>query len=253
MEKKRRIITPWSAAVLAVSAGMLVWFVLPGFFNAGTFLGVLLCLIIAACAVFRFRLAELLRRQWRHVAGKIVLCAAAAALAGFVGFCGYNCVKMAEYSDKPLEKVNCVMILGCQVHGTEPGRELINRMNAALPLIEANPDCPVIVTGGQGRGEDITEADCAKQWLISQGVEEARIYTERESHSTAGNFANSVPILEELGITDGIAVVTNDFHQYRADIYARRLGLSTGHYSTPTRALVFPNYLIRELAALFFV
>ena len=253
MEKKRRIVTPLSLVWLAASAGMFVWFVLPGFFNAGTLLGVLLCVLVAGCVLLRFKLSGLLKALWRRIPGRVALCVLAAGGLGFTGFCGYNCVKMAEYSQKPLEQVNCVMILGCQVRGNEPGNELLNRMNTALPLIEANLGCPVIVTGGQGRGEYITEADCMKQWLISQGVEESRIYTECESHSTATNFANAAPILEELGISDGIAVVTNDFHQYRADIYARRLGLETGHYSAPTRALVFPNYLIRELAALFFV
>lgn len=252
MEKKR-VFSPGAIIWLIFWAGMCVWFVLPGFFNAGTFLGVLLCVLAEVCGLFRFQLAGLVRTMWRRIPGRVALCVLAAAAAGFVGFCGYNSVMMARYSHKPLPEVKCVMILGCQVHGTQPGRELVNRMSTALPLIEQNPDVPVIVCGGKGRGEDITEADCMKSWLISQGVEESRIYTEGESHSTATNFGNAAPILAELGISDGIAVVTNDFHQYRADIYARRQGLSTGHYSAGTRALVFPNYLIRELAALFFV
>ncbi|MGN1339042.1 MAG: YdcF family protein [Oscillospiraceae bacterium] len=252
MEKKR-VFSPVALVWLAASAGMCLWFVLPGFFNAGTFLGVTLCVLAAGCVLFRFMLAGLIRHLWRRIPGRAALCALAAVIAGFVGYCGINLVKMAQYTDKPLDEVKCVMILGCQVHGTEPGNEMINRLSTALPLIEANPGVPVVVTGGQGRGEDITEADCMKQWLLAQGVEKERIYTECSSHSTATNFANSAPILQELGISDGIAVVTNDFHQYRADIYARRLGLSVGHYSAATRLLVLPNYLIRELAALFFV
>lgn len=250
---KQKIFSPWAVVWLAASAGMCLWFVLPGFVNAGTFLGVVLCVLIAGCVLFRFQLAGLLRKLWKRVPGRIMLCVMAAAVAGFVGFCGYNFVKMAEFSDKPVDEVKCVMILGCQVHGTEPGNDMLNRLNTALPLIEQNPGVPVIVSGGKGNGEDITEAECMKQWLMSQGVEETRIYTECESHSTATNFANSAPIFQELGISDGIAVVTNDFHQYRAEIYAGRLGLVTGHYSASTRLLVLPNYLIRESAALFFV
>lgn len=153
------------------------------------------------------------------------LCAAAAVFAGYLGFCG---VQMARYSSRPLEQVNAVMILGCQVHGNTPGNELVSRMESALPLIEQNPSAPVIVTGGQGRGEFIPEADAMKAWLVEKGVSESRIYTETQSHSTRTNFEYSAPILRELGVTDGIAVVTNDFHQYRADIYAAREGLSAG-------------------------
>lgn len=253
VKKTQKIITPASAAVLAVTAGMLVWFLLPGFFNEGTFLGVMLCAVIAGCVLLRSRIMELLKRLWKRIPGRIAVCAAGAAVIGFVGFCGYNCVMMADYSDKPLEQIRCVMILGCQVRGREPGRDMLSRMSTALPLLEDNPECPVIVTGGQGAGEDISEAECMKQWLISRGIAEDRIYTEDRSHSTATNFVNSAPILEKLGISDGIAVVTNDFHQYRSEIYARRLGLSVGHYSAATGLRVLPNYIIRELAALFFV
>ena len=106
---------------------------------------------------------------------------------------------MARYSSRPLEQVNAVMILGCQVHGNTPGNELVSRMESALPLIEQNPSAPVIVTGGQGRGEFIPEADAMKAWLVEKGVSESRIYTETQSHSTRTNFEYSAPILRELG------------------------------------------------------
>lgn len=244
---------PAQIITAALAAALLVWFCLPGFFNAGTFLGVMLSVIIGACALLARQLKRLIVFLWRYAAGKAALLVLAAAALGFVGFCGYNGAMMASYADRPLEQVRCVMILGCQVKGSVPGGEMLNRLDTALKLIEQNPGVPVIVTGGQGRGEYITEADCMKQWLVSQGVAEESIFTECRSHSTATNFEYSLPILQELGISDGIAVVTNDFHQYRSELYARRLGLSVGHYSAPTRLLVLPNYLIRELAALFFV
>lgn len=244
---------PVQIIVAALAAGMLVWFCLPGFFNAGTFLGVLLSLIIIAAALAFPYIARFVKFLARHIAGRIALFAVGTAAALFLGYLGFCGVQMAGYSDRPLTQVNAVMILGCQVHGETPGKELVDRLETALPLIEQNPAVPVIVTGGQGRGEDMTEADCMKQWLLKNGVPAARIYTEIQSDSTRTNFANCAPILRQLGVTDGIAVVTNDYHQYRADIYARREGLSVGHYSTSTRALVLPNYIIRELAALCFV
>ncbi len=245
-------IHPAQWAVAAAAAGFCVWICLPGFINAGTFLGVLLSVIVALCAVFAGALGRLLKLAWRFAAGKFALVTLGAVIAAFLGICTYNGVMMAKYSSVPLQEIKCVMILGCQVHGTDPGGELENRLNTALPLITGNPEVPVIVTGGEGRGEEITEALCMKNWLLEHGVDERRIFTEERSTSTEENFTNSARILTQLDISDGIAVITNDFHQYRAELNARRLGLSVGHYSAPTRALVFPNYLIRELAALFF-
>lgn len=249
--KKYRI-HPARLIVLAAAIAFGVWICLPGFVNAGTFLGVMLSVVTAMCAIFAPALGRGIKRAWGYFAGKLVIILLGGFAAAFLVICGYNGVMMAKYANLPLSQVNCVMILGCQVHGTQPGRELENRLNTALPLIQEYPDIPVIVSGGRGLGEDISEAQCMKQWLVERGVDERRICIEDNSTSTAENFANSAPILSELGISDGIAVVTNDFHQYRAELNARSCGLSVGHYSAATRPLVFPNYLIRELAALFY-
>ena len=222
MLKKYRI-HPAQSVVAAAAAAFCIWICLPGFVNAGTFLGVLLSVIIALCGIFAPQLGRLLRWAWRYAAGKLGLISLGALMALFLGICGYNGAMIARYSSVTLSQVKCV-----------------------------NPGIPVIVTGGQGRGESVTEGECMKRWLISHGVEGSRIFTEEDSTSTEENFENSAPIFSRLGISDGIAVVTNDFHQYRAELNARRQGLSVGHYSAGTRALVFPNYLIRELAALFF-
>lgn len=246
-------IHPAQIIAAALAAGLLVWFCLPGFFNAGTFLGVLLSLLIAAAALLFPQLSGLVKWLWMRIPGRAALCAAGAVVAAFIGYLGFCGVQMARYAHRPSEQVSAVMILGCQVRGSSPGNELVKRMEAALPLIEQNSDVPVIVTGGQGRGESVTEAECMRDWLIANGVSESRIFAETQSHSTRTNFEFSAPILRELGVTEGIAVVTNDFHQYRADIYAAREGLSVGHYSSATGAAVFPNYIIRELAALCFV
>lgn len=130
---------PAQIVTAALAAGFLVWFCLPGFFNAGTFLGVLLSLLIAAAALLFPHIARGVKWLWKRIPGRAALCAlcaAAAAFAGYLGFCG---VQMARYSSRPLEQVNAVMILGCQVHGNTPGNELVSRMESALPLIEQNP------------------------------------------------------------------------------------------------------------------
>ena len=49
---------------------------------------------------------------------------------------------------------------------------------------------------------------------------------------------------------ENIVVVTNEYHQYRADIYARRAGLRVGHHSAHTALRLFPNQWVREWGAL---
>lgn len=243
-------IHPVQILLVLLWTGLAAWFCRPKFITAGTILGVALCAVLIAVTLLFKPILRGISHLWSFTAGKIAISLAAAIIAAFVGICGYNAVMMSVYTHKPLNEIKCVMILGCQVMGTTPGYDLQARMETALPLIEQNPEVPVIVTGGKGRGEAITEAECARIWLEKCGVSPERIYMEQQSHSTETNFEFSKPIFDKLGIYDGIAVVTNDFHQYRAEIFAKRHGLSAGHYSSKTRLSYLPNYLIRELAAI---
>lgn len=249
---KRIWLRTLQTAVIALSAAMLIWVCIPGIAGAGTLLGVILFAGLGTCAVLAGKLREAVRRLWRSKAGRAAFCAAAAAAAAFLGICCYNGAMMAVYSSVPLSEVKCVMILGCQVKGSEPGIDLEARLSTALPLIRENDTAAVVVCGGMGRGENITEAECMKRWLVSNGVNEGRIYTEDSSRSTAENFDNAAPILDGLAISDGIAVVTSGYHQYRAELNARRLGISVGHYPAATRPAALANHIIREMAAIFF-
>ena len=75
---------------------------------------------------------------------------------------------------------------------------------------------------------------------------------EDKSTSTAENFAFSAALMEREGIPHGnTAVVTSDYHQYRASLYAQRAGLTdTGHYSGGTSRFNILNCWLREWVCL---
>lgn len=120
-----------------------------------------------------------------------------------------------------------VIVLGAGVNGTEPSLSLQTRLDAALEYLERYPDLPVVLTGGLGYGEEITEAQCMYDYLTAHGIDGGRLILEEQATNTAENFAFSRPLLEAEGIdveTAWIAVVTNDFHIYRAGVIAERAG-----------------------------
>ena len=89
-----------------------------------------------------------------------------------------------------------------------------------------------------------------RRYLAERGVENSRIIMEDKSVSTRENIRFSAELLKERGI-DTAVIVTNEFHQYRADIYARRNGITAGHHSNRTPVYNLANYWVREWAALF--
>lgn len=143
-----------------------------------------------------------------------------------------------------------LIILGCGVRGTEPTEPLRSRLDTALSYLEKNNDCKIIVSGGQGRGEDISEAEAMKTYLKEHGVSDLRIITEDKSTSTSENFKfSNKEVNYKLSGTDA-AFITNDFHIYRANSLARMQGFSFTHMGAPTSWYnIFPSYL-RELLAI---
>ena len=150
--------------------------------------------------------------------------------------------------------VDAVIVLGAGVNGEMPSLILWSRINAAAAYLEEHPDVPVVLSGGQGPGETISEAACMRRELTARGVEEDRLLLEDRSTSTAENFAFSKELLEAHGIdtdTAVIAVVTSDFHCFRAHLIARRAGLTV--IDVPAEVdwlLLNANYYIREFFAL---
>ncbi|MDD6606069.1 MAG: YdcF family protein [Oscillospiraceae bacterium] len=158
-------------------------------------------------------------------------------------------------SDPSALPADAVVVLGAGVNGTQPSLSLYTRLTAALDYLEENPDVPVVLTGGLGYGEEITEARCMYDWLTARGVDPARLIMEEQAGNTAENFAFSKELLEEQGIDPAenlVAVVTNDFHIARSRLIAARQGY--GHAfgvpaKLPWRHLEV-NYYLRESFAM---
>jgi uncharacterized SAM-binding protein YcdF (DUF218 family) len=150
--------------------------------------------------------------------------------------------------------VDAVIVLGAGVNGEVPSATLRTRIHAARDYMERYGDIPVVLSGGQGSGELITEAECMRRELI-HGHEawESRLLLEEQSTSTAENFAFSKELLRLCGIdteTAVIGVVTNDFHIFRAELIAEREGLNTvGIPAELPWWWLTANYYVREAFA----
>ena len=145
-----------------------------------------------------------------------------------------------------------VVILGAGVNGNQPSLSLLVRLEAALEYIQDKPNIPIVVTGSKGPGEDISEAECMAGWLIAHGVEEGRVLLEDQADNTEENIAFSKEILREQGVdpTAKIAVVSADYHLYRASLYWGAPGMVPVAAHMPGRYWPLTvNYYIREAFA----
>ncbi|AKN33684.1 hypothetical protein Ccar_23815 [Clostridium carboxidivorans P7] len=153
-------------------------------------------------------------------------------------------------SSKP-EKSDCIIVLGCKVYGSTPSPFLIWRTDEGLRLFKEGYGKYIIVSGGKGQGESISEAEAMKRYLVSKGVDSSKIILEDKSASTMANLINSKSIMEKKNFKTAI-IVSNKYHLKRASLMATQEGIKasySGVFVKPYKTDEFVGYL-REVPAL---
>lgn len=164
------------------------------------------------------------------------------AFTSFLALYGRN--DNATYNEKT------VIVLGCGIRGERVSVGLAKRLNKAYEYHLQNPDAVIIVSGGQGPQEDISEALAMKRYLMEKGVPEDRIIMEDKSTSTITNFKYSHEIMKEKGLPDdSVVFVTNGYHVYRGASYAKAEGLTVTHLGTDIIWYTIPMNYLREMLA----
>jgi len=202
----------------------------------GTYLTWALGLLLLACSL---RLGFLKSRPVR-IAKAVLLGAFCLLLAGS------SVLYIGGGMDNVTYDEDAIIVLGTGVRGEEPTESLKRRLDAAIGYHEQNPAAIIVVTGGQGSDENITEALCMERYLLRQGLPQNIIIKEDQATSTEENFMFSRAILDEmLGSDYSVAYISNDFHIFRAGIYALIFGFPDATHasgSTPWYMIV-PNGL----------
>ncbi len=130
-------------------------------------------------------------------------------------------------SDNTDFKEDAVIVLGAGVRGDKVTMPLKMRLDKAIEYHHKNPDSLIVVTGGQGPQETVTEAYAMEKYLVENGVDKNKIIKEEKASSTYENMKFSKVILDNYFKNDySIVVITNNFHIYRSVNIAKDAGFS---------------------------
>lgn len=148
---------------------------------------------------------------------------------------------------KDIENLKYIIVLGAGLDGYKVGKTLQSRLDKAVEYYKLNPNAKIIVSGGQGKDEIISEAVAMKRYLIENGVNENKIIKEDKATTTLENIKFSKDILKNRKDENAKAlIVTNEFHLTRAMIIANILGVENEGLASQTSMKTRINYLIRE-------
>lgn len=140
------------------------------------------------------------------------------------------------------------IILGAKVNGTVPSLSLKYRLHAALEHVRKYPNTILILSGGQGPDEDISEAEAMKVYLLNNGIAEDQLLLEDQSTSTYENFKFSKALIPND--TMSLTIITSDYHLSRAKKIAHTLGFETDVVAAKTPKIIKFKVRSRERVAL---
>ncbi len=167
------------------------------------------------------------------------------ALVSFIAVFGFN--DNVSYSE------DAVIVLGAGIRGERVTLPLKMRLDKAVAYHLKNPEAYIVVTGGQGLQETVTEAYAMEKYLLENGVPADRIIKEERATSTYENMKFSKELLDaRFAAPYSAVIITNHFHIYRGTAIARKAGLSSvSHlYAGLQWYNIMPCYLRESLAVL---
>ena len=233
-QKKKRKSPVWAILSAALAAlGLFFRFAVRGY----VYWGYLCFFLIALILAHRFLPTTL----WRAILG--LTC------AGVIYFCIVEIPIVKNARTDPDAERPYLIVLGAAVYGDRPSLTLVRRLEGALDYLNQYPGSTAIVSGGMGKGEDITEAQAMHDWLIQHGIPEDRIIMEPKATSTQENLMYSFDLIRSRGDDpDGrVAIVSSAYHLFRAKSMARLQGVEAVGVAAPWGyKMVMLNYFIRE-------
>lgn len=214
---------------------------LSGLSNKFTFFWLLLGMGCIAVGVFNARICGWVKGLPRPIRYGM----AGVLLAGALLFVAVEAVIIGYSIGAPKAGADYVVVLGAQVRGKRPSYNLCRRLDAACQYLGENPNTRVILSGGQGSGEEISEAQAMAEYLEEKGIERERMILEDQSRNTDENLRYS---REKMTETDPkVVLATNGFHVFRSVRIAKKQGLTQVEgLGAPVQWYTVPNMYVRE-------
>ena len=160
----------------------------------------------------------------RHMFRNLILLLMALGVLCFAALEVYIGIHSRSAGERTGPGPQVMVIFGCQVKPWGPSILLQDRLDTALNYLEDHPDMKIVVTGGKGDDEHISEAQCMYDYLTEHGVDGEHIYMEDQSRNTWQNVNYTLELLESeveagrLAKPQGYVLVSSGFHLARIEM-----------------------------------
>jgi uncharacterized SAM-binding protein YcdF (DUF218 family) len=160
-------------------------------------------------------------------------------IASALGLCGLYWLDLAaRIWNQPSALANGVhadaaIVLGAAVSGNHPGPRFQSRLDYGLDLLQTGRVHYLIITGGVGAGNRLSEGEIGTRYLVQHGADPKLILAEHKSHDTLGNLCFAAPLVRSHGLQTSL-IVSDRTHLYRALELAHAIGLRAQPAMSPS-------------------
>ncbi|MBL1226158.1 YdcF family protein [Enterococcus sp. BWR-S5] len=181
-------------------------------------------------------------------------------LLGYFAIVFYNflTISILYQFNRPRYNQDYIIVLGAGlIDGKRVPPLLGNRIEKAIQFYNKQKKknkkaLKLVMSGGKGDDEHLAEGLAMKQFAMEKGIPEEDILVEANSVNTLENMRFSKEIMNtDFGSDKYHAIfTTNNFHLFRAGLFARQAGLKADGIGAKTAFYFLPNAFLREFAAI---
>jgi uncharacterized SAM-binding protein YcdF (DUF218 family) len=131
------------------------------------------------------------------------------------------------------QPVDAIVVLGAAQYNGKPSPVLRARLDHALELYREGLAGAVVVTGGIGTGDRVSEATVGQQYLVSHGLPVAAVVVRPEGRSTQASMQSVAQWAMAHGV-NRVLLVSDPFHTLRLRLEAGNSSLKA--FTSPTRS-----------------
>jgi uncharacterized SAM-binding protein YcdF (DUF218 family) len=155
-----------------------------------------------------------------------------------------------------VEHADIILVLGAAEYGGKPSPVFAGRLDHAVLLFEQGRANRVMVLGGSQPGDETTEADAGRDYLVARGVPADAVLAEPVGRTTLESLRAAAEYMEAHGLSTAF-LVSDPWHNLRIERMASDLGIE-GHASATwtsaarTEQTRFEGYVRETFAYLYY-
>lgn len=175
----------------------------------------------------------------------------------FLIFWNFLLISLIYQLNQPKFNQDYLIVLGAGlIDGEKVSPILASRINRGIAFYhqqfaKAKRTPILLMSGGKGSDEKISEAEAMKNYAVEQGIPSEDILLEATSTNTYENMLFSKKLMDRLTPAGYQVIFTsNNFHIFRGAMFADQVGLKADGIGAKTAKYYLPNAFLREFAAI---